>query len=77
MKTVMIKLDSIEKVREFVDVVTRYHGQLQLSEGEYMVNGKSLMGIFSLNLEQDLQLKIESEEHLEALLHDLEPYIVG
>lgn len=77
MKTVMIKLDSIAKVREFVDVVTRYHGEVQLSEGEYMVNGRSLLGIFSLNLEQDLQLKIESEEHLEALLHDLEPYTVG
>ena len=45
MKTVDIKLSSIEDVRKFVDIVSKYDIDIDLSSGRYIVDAKSIMGI--------------------------------
>lgn len=74
MEKVVIRLDSIAKVRGFVEIVSRYNGEFTLSEGKYTVNGKSIMGICTLNLNNSLRLSIESVDNLSGLIRDLEPY---
>ena len=49
MKTCKIRLSSIQDVRDFVEIVTRYDMEIDLSSGRYVVDAKSIMGIFSLD----------------------------
>ena len=54
MKEVYIKLQTINDVRKLVSVVEKYPFSVDLSEGRYLVDAKSLMGIFSLDLLQPI-----------------------
>lgn len=78
MKTVKIRLSSIQDVRNFVDVVTRHNVEADLSSGRYVVDAKSIMGIFSLDLLNPITLAVQTEDAVavEALLADVKPFIV-
>lgn len=75
--TMLIRLDSMKKVKEFVDIASHYAGKVKVSSGKYTVDGKSIMGIFSLELRDDLSLEIEPGKELFALIQELEPYVVA
>jgi phosphotransferase system HPr-like phosphotransfer protein len=53
-----IRLNTIEKVKKFISVVTFFDGDLIIESGKYVVDGKSIMGILSLDLNKDLVLKV-------------------
>ena len=78
MKTVNIRLSSIQDVRNFVDVVTKHNVEVDLSSGRYVVDAKSIMGIFSLDLLNPIALSVQTEDAVaeEALLADVKPFIV-
>ena len=74
MKTVKISLNSIDKVKAFVNEVTKFDAEFDLVSGRYVIDAKSIMGIFSLDLSNPLQLQIEDwkEEYapvIEKYLH--------
>ncbi|MBQ3490641.1 MAG: HPr family phosphocarrier protein [Clostridia bacterium] len=76
MKTeVKIRLSSIEDVRNFVELVRQFEGDIDLSSGRYVVDAKSIMGIFSLDLMNPITLTAYGETG-ERLLKDLASYIV-
>ena len=60
--TMLIKLQSIDKVKHFVNDVSKMQGDFDLTAGRYVINAKSIMGIFSLDLSKPLQLKISGAE---------------
>ena len=62
MKEVYIKLQTINDVRKLVSVVEKYPFSVDLSEGRYLVDAKSLMGIFSLDLLQPTKLIAEKDD---------------
>ena len=78
MNTVMIRLSSIQDVRNFVDTVTKYNIDIDLSSGRYIVDAKSIMGIFSLDLLNPIKLSAQpdKEDEVKALLDDLKAFIV-
>ena len=78
MKTVKIRLSSIQDVRNFVDVVTKHNVDVDLSSGRYVVDAKSIMGIFSLDLLSPITLSVQTEDAVaaEALLADVKSFIV-
>lgn len=76
MKTVKICLNSIEKVKSFVNDITRFDVDFDLVSGRYVIDAKSIMGIFSLDLSKPIDLNIHAEEELEPVLNTLQPYIV-
>ena len=78
MNTVKISLNSIEKVKAFVDLVNRYDADFDLVSGRYVVDAKSIMGIFSLDISAPIDLNIytDDEKEMEAILAKLESYIV-
>ena len=76
MKKVNIKLSTIEDVQNFVEIVNRFDEDISLSSGRYIVDAKSIMGIFSLDLRMPICLEIDSDECDEVLL-TLEKYIVA
>ena len=75
MKTVDIKLSSIEDVRNFVNIVTKYDIDIDLASGRYIVDAKSIMGIFSLDLLKPIQLTAHSDD-TDKLFEDIKPYII-
>ena len=50
MKSVVIKLDTINDVKNFVNTVSKYDFDVDLVSGRYAVDAKSIMGMFSLDL---------------------------
>ena len=67
MKTVRISLNSIDKVKSL---------DFDLVSGRYVIDAKSIMGIFSLDLSKPIDLNIHSENQIDEILTTLAPYIV-
>jgi len=76
MKTVKISLNSIDKVKAFVNEVTKFDAEFDLVSGRYVIDAKSIMGIFSLDLSKPIDLNIHSENDVDAILEKLQPFIV-
>ena len=76
MKQVTISLNSIDKVKSFVNDVTKFDTDFDLISGRYVIDAKSIMGIFSLDLSNPINLNIHNEENLDTILEVLKPYIV-
>ena len=67
MKSVQIRLSTIADVRDFVDIVAKTDADIDLQSGRYVVDGKSIMGIFSLDLLAPITLTVHSDEADEVL----------
>ena len=76
MKTVKISLNSIDKVKSFVNTISQYSFGFDLISGRYVIDAKSIMGIFSLDLSKPIDLAIHAEEDVDKVLETLKPYIV-
>ena len=77
MKTVKISLNSIDAVKSFVNTVTKYESDFDLVSGRYVIDAKSIMGIFSLDLSKAIELNIHSEDQIDEILESLKPFIVA
>ena len=62
MTTFNIMLDSINSVKSFVNIVSKYDFDIDLTSGRYVVDAKSIMGIFSLDLSKPIKVEVLSEE---------------
>ena len=76
MKTVHISLNSIDKVKAFVNEITKFENDYDLVSGRYVIDAKSIMGIFSMDLSKPIELNIHSETNVDKILEVLSPYIV-
>ena len=76
MKTVQISLNSIDKVKSFVNEITKFDHDFDLVSGRYVIDAKSIMGIFSLDLSKPIDLNIHSESSVDEIVNILKPYIV-
>ena len=76
MKTVKISLNSIDKVKSFVNDLTKFDTDFDLISGRYVIDAKSIMGIFSLDLSKPIDLNIHAEGDAKDILTVLAPYIV-
>ncbi len=76
MKEVLIKLNEINDVYTLVNTLVGYDGDVDLVSGRYMVDGKSLLGIFSLDLRQPVKMIIHDEDKVDELLEKLADMIV-
>ena len=77
MKSVNVCLDTVEKVKGFVNAVSLLEGDFDLVSDRYVVDAKSIMGIFSLDLSKVLRLDIHNDAVAEKVLPHLEAYIVS
>jgi len=63
--SIKIKLDTVEKVKAFVNVISRLHGDYDLCHSRYVVDAKSIMGVISLDLTQVLTLTCVNGEMID------------
>ena len=76
MKSVNIRLTmATNHVREFVSLVNRFPYDMDLRSGRYVVDAKSILGIFSIDLSRPIQLDIYSDS-CDDLIAELKDYIV-
>jgi phosphotransferase system HPr-like phosphotransfer protein len=76
MKTVQISLNSIDKVKSFVNDLTKFDDDFDLVSGRYVIDAKSIMGIFSLDLSRPIDLNIHATDNIDEILKVLDRYIV-
>ena len=76
MTTVKISLNSIDKVKSFVNTICQFDFDFDLISGRYVIDAKSIMGIFSLDLSSPIDLSIHTEDHLDEVMAALDPYLV-
>jgi phosphotransferase system HPr-like phosphotransfer protein len=62
MKSFNIQLKSINDVKDFVNIVNKYDFDVDLSSGRYIVDAKSIMGIFSLDLSKPIKVEVHSDD---------------
>ena len=75
MHTVQIYLNSIDKVKAFVDSVNTFNTEFDLISGRFVIDAKSIMGIFSLDLSKPIQLEAHSDD-CEAFFEEIKDFIV-
>lgn len=76
MKTVNIMLGTINDVKEFVNVVTKYDFEVDLVSGRYAVDAKSIMGIFSLDLSKPIRVDLHTEDY-GAFIAEVQKFIIA
>ena len=76
MTTVKISLNSIDKVKIFVNTVSSFDTDFDLVSGRYVIDAKSIMGIFSLDLSKPIDLNIHAEDNADDVLAVIKPYML-
>ncbi len=67
LKNISISLKEVNDITNFVNLLTTYDYEVDLVSGRYIVNAKSLLGIYSLDLSKPVKLVIYSDECDELL----------
>ncbi len=76
MKTFNILLSSINDIKAFVNIVNKYEFDVDLTSGRYVVDAKSIMGIFSLDLSRPIQVDVHAEnEAADQFVEEIKAYI--
>lgn len=74
MKEFDIKLASINDVKDFVNIVNKYDFEVDLTSGRYVVDAKSIMGIFSLDLGKPIRVEVHTDAP-EKIYEELKPFL--
>lgn len=79
MKNVTIKLETINDVKKFVSAVTTFECDFDIVADRYVVDAKSIMGIFSLDLSKplDLHINTDDEKKIRAVLKAISAVLVS
>ena len=75
MKSVPIKLNFAEEVKTFVNTVNRYPYEVDLRAGRHVVDAKSILGIFSLDLSKPISLEVYSDDCAD-LMEDIKRFMI-
>jgi len=62
MKTFDIMLKTINDVKDFVNIANKYDFDIDLTSGRYVVDAKSIMGIFSLDFNKPIRVEVHTDE---------------
>ena len=73
MKETMIKLTNVQDIREFVNAVILVEYAVDLIQGRYTIDAKSIMGIFSLDLLSPITL-VAHTENAEAFFTKIDKF---
>lgn len=75
MKCFNIMLHSINDVKSFVNTVNKYDFDVDLTSGRYVVDAKSIMGIFSLDLSKPIKVEVFTEDP-GAFMDEMKSFII-
>ena len=67
---------SLSYNKSFVNEITKFDYDFDLVSGRYVIDAKSIMGIFSLDLSKPIDLAIHAESNMDEIMEVLKPYLV-
>ena len=70
------KNTSTKEFRELVNEITKFDYDFDLVSGRYVIDAKSIMGIFSLDLSKPIDLNIHADSNVDDILAALDAYII-
>lgn len=75
---IRVKLNSVEQVRQFVETMGKYDGDVDVysTNRNYLVDGKSILGVFSLGLDQELTVRFYNGA-TESFINTLQPFMLA
>lgn len=76
MKSVQVCLNTIERVKNFVNVISKFEYKFELIADRSIINAKSIMGIFSLDLTKPICMNIHAEDKVDQVIDALAFYII-
>ena len=76
MKEIKIRLANVQDIREFVNIVILADYEVDLVQGRYVIDAKSIMGIFSLDLSKPIDLNIHAEDDATEVMEVIKNYLV-
>lgn len=74
MVSVTVMLNTINDVKNFVNIVSKYDFEIDLTSGRYVIDAKSIMGIFSLDLSKPIKLDARCEQDSQ-FIEEIKPFI--
>lgn len=76
MYEVEVLLNSIDKVKNFVSITAKFDAEMDLVNGRYTVDAKSILGIFSMDLAKPLIFRVyEGKENVSDILKAISQYV--
>lgn len=76
MRAVNIKLSLTENVKAFVNIVCQHPYDIDLRAGRHVVDAKSILGIFSLDLSKPVTVEVYSD-NCDDLMEEIKPFIIN
>jgi phosphotransferase system HPr-like phosphotransfer protein len=73
---ILIKLDTFEKIKRFINITGSLDYDIDLISGRYVVDGKSIMGIFSLDLSKPIDVVINDDKYSEKFFNEIAKFII-
>jgi len=70
-----VDLNSIKRINDFVNIVSKYDDNIDLISGRYVVNAKSILGVFSLDLSKPLKVEFygsKNEDDIKQMIRKFE-----
>jgi phosphotransferase system HPr-like phosphotransfer protein len=77
-REVTVLLDSIDKVNHFVNTLAQFNQDVDLARGKYVVDAKSIMGIFTMDLSKPVTLRTNANEKAaNEIFESVRQYVVA
>lgn len=73
MRQVSVKLNDVEQIRQFVNVIDKFDVNFDLGAGQRVVDAKSILGVMALDLSQPQQLRYDSDD--ETIEQHITPFM--
>lgn len=71
-----VHLDTIKKAEKFCKICNQYKEDIDIKEGKYIVNGKSILGLLSLDLTKNLIVRTKMKKGLSSFLIKIKEFMV-
>lgn len=75
-REIIVNISNITKVKEFIKRVNEFESDIDVISGRYVIDAKSIMGVFSLDVLKPLKVEInsESEEEISRFIEMMEEF---
>ena len=73
MQQVNVKFSNVKQVEQFVNIIEKFEAHFDLGSGQRVVNAKSILGVFALDLSRPLSLSFSSKDTV--IIDKIEPFI--
>lgn len=62
-----VKINYIDAVKKFVNIATKINNDIDIVVGRYIIDAKSIMGIFTLDLTKKIKVVVHSDNEKELM----------